>query len=368
MDPTSTYNYLRNKFVPAKSAYKIIREFDLKFKYGPFSPREIKLAREAIDEFLSERKLTMDDVQSYLAEDAPFPFLELVAHVVTHIEHRTYKAVHTHVAFHYHPLVTHKFGPEEDLELLKLVQKRGFQWKEIARQLEKYRNHCRIRFLQLKGEMSRYITVRQIRTLLAEGLPTTSSGWAEKAKELGVSRDTLVRKVTRYLRSMSFDRSEESYAAIMLFVYALAYNYFSAMSIDIKGLLGFLRGGAPNEGQDLLAVHTEAVPPAPRIESREDFESAFARYFRREDLDLSIKIETDDIFWDTIGRELIITTSTLKVRFAVLRKSYSLVTFHDIYETLKELSWSYYLDGAKMRLLRDSPGAPAQPSPTGVTA
>lgn len=350
MDGAVAYQYLRSKFVMAKDAQKLIKQFDLKFKYGNFSTKEAKLTHKIIDEFIQEHNLTMDDLQSHLAEETPFPLPDLVARVVNEIEHRTYKTVFTHIAFNYHPFVTHKFAPEEDIELLRLVQKRGFQWKEIAQNLSKYRNHCRIRFLSLKGEQYRYLSIKQVKELVEHGLPRTDYEWAEESKRLCVSKDQLIKKVNRYLRRLEFDRNDEYYSNVVLLLYVLAYNYYCAVSININRITELINGpSTPYEDANLNTLHVNPSQTGSALFA--DFSKMLELHFDSS-VDLDVQIDLEDIFWNTIGRELTMECVLLKHRFIVLMKSFSLDKFSDVKKQLIDFAYKYYLNNMRDVLLK----------------
>lgn len=244
MDASAAYNELRTKFMMSKPAKKLIKENNLKFKYGFFSAKESAVLREAVLEFLAKNKLELTDLEKYLTEDAAFPIHDLVLHAVSKLEYRTFKAVHTHITFVYHPMTASRFMENEDVELLNLVGAKGFRWKAIGMVLAKYRDQCRKRYLLLKGLQEKYLGTREIKKIVSEGIPRSEQEWIELCLRLGISKARLVKRIDKYLKSATFSATDTYYHDIVLCTYIISLNYYCAMSVDPRQVIEFLANGA----------------------------------------------------------------------------------------------------------------------------
>lgn len=371
-DTNPGYNTLRTRFVSAKHAKEIMKKNSLKMRQGFFSGAEAEMARRAISEFLSDNKLDLSDLNRYFLEDSIFPMADLVRHVVEQLPYRTFKSVHLHIAFCYHPGVHDKFTEEQNIQLLSYVRQHGYQWTIIGRVVEKYRDHCRRQYLSLTGQTERRLVDREIKRIVSDGVPVTEEEWLEVCQLYNITKKSLSKGLSKYMKRIEFNRDDTYYTDIVLMSYILAYNHYCALQVDIPALLCFLNeqpaaallaegadgfgdgpenipDGAPSE-QDAKHVSTGAhTRGSPLYQS---VQRGVARCLCVPDkFNLGVPVEYDDIFWFNICEMIPLALPVARSKYFSICRIYGLRTFEDILKTLRELCYGFLVDRIKKGFL-----------------
>lgn len=359
MENIPAYKELRSKFVCAKTARRLIKENGLKFRHGFFSTKEVEATRGAVAEFLDDNGLAVKDLENWLVEDAEFPRFELAKYVTSRVPYRTFKSIITFITWWYNPLTKSKFSEGDDLQLVELVNQKGFRWKEIGMVLEKWRDQCRHRFLRLKGLEKKKIHMKDIKQIVRAGIPTSEAEWTVLCTRMQVSKALLTKYINQYLKRMPSDPSCDAINNITLCAYILVHNFYCTVSIDLRRFVDFLRNGALQYVEQEGACdssHPEGErarsdPDALRAYFDLNFHGAFSSV---ESLDLGVEVETDDIFWINIINEFHIESQDAKSRFYALVSSHGIRTFGDLYKTLGSLSWDCFSGQVRQLVLTNS--------------
>jgi hypothetical protein len=127
MDANSAYEFIRSRFVQLKETRTLVKKYGLKIKYGFFSKEEAQKVEKQVHKFLKERNLSMRELQRHLVEDTEFPIHDLLFECTQLCELRTYKSVHTHIMYIFHPYIRQTWKEEEEIQLLDLVNQKGFK-------------------------------------------------------------------------------------------------------------------------------------------------------------------------------------------------------------------------------------------------
>lgn len=389
MDKDGAYNYIRSKFVVLKETRNLIKKHGLRIKYGFLSESEKSAVKRVVDGFLRQRNLTLKDLQKHLVEETDFPFHDLLYECTQACEFRTYKSIHTHIAYHYNPFIHTSWNAEEEIQLLDLVSQKGFKWKEISYHLSKYKDLCRTRYLSLKGEAAGKIGRRRIEQLLATGLPCTDEEWDVLCKELRLSRSYIMKKIEKYLNGKELCSPEPKTMEIHLCLLILKNNHYCRCDISVGTILEYLglepsllslvsridgsstpfvsvrgkkRGidGRPRS----IKAEDEGDKPDTALERTQDatenllqtrFLNKFLDFFRMgEDFDLSIRISRDDIFWFNITREMVLERPAVYTKYNQLKQQYGWTTFKDIYDTVIKISYDHVIMMIKQDLVQKS--------------
>lgn len=383
MDRDSAYRYIRSKFVMLKETRKLIRKHGLKIKYGFLSDTETKTVRRVVDSFLQQRNLTLRDLQKHLVEETDFPFHDLLYECTQACELRTYKSIHTHIAYYYNPFIHTSWNPEDEVQLLDLVNQKGFKWKEISYHLSKYKDICRSRYLMLKGEGAGRISKRRIEQLLATGLPSTDEEWEVLCEELRLNRGYIMRKIDKYLNGKELCMPESKMPEICLCLQILKNNHYCGFDISLESIVEYLdsdplsfdlvaridgsstpfvsvRGKRCEGSADAADRNDDELERIPdrslvRSESQARFLSRFLDFFcRSEDFDLDIRICRDDIFWFNITREMVLERNLVYTKFNELKMQYGWETFKDIYDTVVKMSYDHVILAIKQDMVKRS--------------
>ncbi|KAI4292798.1 hypothetical protein PAPHI01_2072 [Pancytospora philotis] len=351
MDESAAYNDIRSKYCTAKRTKELAKEHKLKFRNGFFSRKELELAQNAVDEFLQREGLPLDALQEHLMHGAAFPLHDLLLHVTQSIPCRTFKSVSGFVAWFYNPLTEKKFDREAELRLLEMVERKGYRWKEIGRELNFVRDACRTRYLELKGLSRSYITVDEIAEIVRKGqVPTDEKGWRELSARLNVSQSTLFARVNKFLKS-PLQSSGGDVDTVLLMAHILHFNFYCSLDVDFAQLRGFLEGCA-------AAYEAErGGHPAPEDQPRgnhyrEIFDAHFHKAFPSLDrADLGVEIALDDIFWTNITKEFLVFSTTARTKFYSLVATYQIATFQDLFSAMDEIAYNHFLGEINKSLL-----------------
>lgn len=399
MNKDGAYNYIRSKFVMLKETRNLIKKHGLKIKYGFLSEGETSTVRRVVGNFLRQRRLTLRDLQKHLIEETDFPLHDLLYECTQACEFRTYKSIHTHIAYYYNPFIHASWNVEEEVQLLDLVNQKGFKWKEISYHLSKYKDLCRIRYLSLKGESAGNISRKRIEQLLTTGLPSTDEEWRVLCEELKLCRSYISRKIDKYLNGKELCGPESKMLEIHLSLLILKNNHYCKFDISIDSIIEFLNSepsslnlvdridgastpfvsvrGKKREGsadgepgsmktecggsgedhpEDGLDVVLKRVQSARTVsESQTKFLNRFLDFFcLSKDFDLSIRISRDDIFWLNITREMVLERHSVYTKYNQLKQQYGWRTFKDIYDTVVKISYDHVILMIKQNLVRKS--------------
>ncbi|KAI5176443.1 hypothetical protein PAEPH01_2302 [Pancytospora epiphaga] len=344
MEKNPAYVEIRSKYIDARTTKKLCAENKLRFRHGFYSRREAGLVQTGVDEFLKERELKLEDLTSYLVSEEPFPIHDLVQYVTQRVPYRTFKSVDTFITWFYNPLTKNDFESEDDRKLLELVEKKGYRWKEIGAELEQVRARCRIRFLRLKGLYKKNLLISGMKSALKDGIPTTDAEWERLCTSLGHSRVVVEKFVNQYMKRPILYREKDT-SEIILSAYVLKHNFYCGMEIDIKELTEFVENcdemyRSQGKHGDVSKGHEEFF--------QENFNKVV---FVPESLDLEVDITVDDIFWTNIVNEYQIFSITAKSKFYILRSTYEIYTFRDLYEMMKKLTREYFYSRVGERVL-----------------
>lgn len=400
MDGVSAYNYIRSKFVDLRETRSLIKKHGLKIKYGFLSEEEAATVRRVVGKFLSERHLTMNDLKRHLVEDAEFPIHDLLYECTQVCELRTYKSIHTHLSYMYHPYIRTNWNSDEEIQLLDLVSQKGFKWKEISYHLSKYKDLCRVKYLALKGENSASLTKSKIQYLLAH-MPTTDEEWGALCSELRLHRAYITRCIDRYLNGKELCRPESKILEIHLCLLILNNNHYCKFACNIENILSFLsldtqlydivdriesnttpfvsqkgrRAGSVLVDGLCRRSYENASTGTGETCSEDDFEellenikktsaesrsqtrflSKFLDFFKiQPDFSLDVAVNKDDIFWYNITKEINIERSVALSRFNQLCRAYEWGTFKDIYDTVVKMSYDHVVARIKQSLVEKS--------------
>lgn len=348
MDKNTIYNDIRSKYYTAKKTKELAKECNLKFRYGYFSRREIELAQDAVDEFLEARDMSLQDLEEHLMNGAAFPYHELLQHVTAKIPNRTFKSVDTFVAWFYNPLTEKKFDKETEIQLLELVEQKGYRWKEIAQQLNFVRDACRTRYMELKSLSKNYVTVGEIEEIVRKGeVPTTEKEWEELSRRLNTTKKTLQTRITKFFK-LPLKDSQNDMETIVLVAYILSLNFYCSIDINVVELQDFLANSSTiykaerDAQQKRQEAAGEGVPAGNAY--RSIFEDHFLKLFRNMNgMDLSVELSLDDIYWSNITRNFMVFSTTARSKFYSLVATYHLRTYKDLYDLLEKLAYNYYL-------------------------
>lgn len=406
---------LKTKFVLNKDTHKTIKELNLKFRFGAFSQRETEIVRSHVHKFLRDSHLTMKDLQNHLHNGTDFPMHELTLYCTSMIEHRTYKSVSAHLSFMYHPFVYAAFSQEDDINLLDLVDKKGYHWKSIGTDIDKYRNNCRGRFMLLKGLYKKSIYRRDILNLVESGLPTTEEEWKEICERFSVSRTTLSARINEYIRGKMFENDDKVHNDMILLVHVLSYNHYCPLPIRIDDFKSFIDNGIDTYADiaimnSIRADHHNSEIPENcsnfdvsefnihKENSEENMYEKNTNYIERnksnlgnineEDLNkentetclinrnkdkisafksklneilcisnnfnMNIEIEDQDIFWITISKYMEISRELLKSRFKIIKSSYSLKTYANLVNLIHNLGYNKLMMRMKNKIMKST--------------
>ncbi|ELA41471.1 uncharacterized protein VICG_01455 [Vittaforma corneae ATCC 50505] len=397
MDGVSAYNYIRSKFVDLRETRSLIKKYGLKIKYGFLSDEEAATVRGAVEKFLSERHLAMNDLKRHLVEDTEFPIHDLIYECTQVCELRTYKSMHTHLSYMYHPYIRTIWNLDEEIQLLDLVNQKGFKWKEISYHLSKYKDLCRLKYLALKGENSTNLTKSKIQSLLAH-MPATDEEWAVLCSELNLNRAYIIRCIDRYLNGKELARPENKILEIHLCLLILNNNHYCKFNCNIENILSFLnldaksydivdkiessstpfvsqkgrRAGSvlvdglcrrphenasidtgqtyPEDDFEVLLENIKKASAENRSQTR--FLNRFLDFFRiQPGFNLDIAINKDDIFWYNVTKEINVEKSVALSRFNQLGRVYKWKTFKDVYDTIAKMSYDYVVTRIKQSLI-----------------
>lgn len=240
MDRISAYNYIRSKFVGIRETRKLIKEHSLKIKYGYLSEQETTTVKNTVEKFLQERNLTLNDLKKHLVEDTEFPIHDLIYECTSVCELRTYKSIHTHIAYMYHPYIHMGWNEEEEVQLLDLVNQKGFNWKEISYHITKYKDICRMKYLSIKGELTKQnLSQGKIQELL-KNMPSTDEEWGVLCAQLKMSKALVLRLLNKYLNGKELAKSENKILEITLCLCILNHNHYCKFNVNISSILEFL--------------------------------------------------------------------------------------------------------------------------------
>lgn len=240
MDKTTAYNYIRSKFVGIRETRRLIKEHSLKIKYGYLSEEESKTVRDVVDKFLKERSLTLNDLKKHLVEDTEFPIHDLLYECTSACELRTYKSIHTHISYMYHPYIRMDWNEEEEMQLLDLVNQKGFKWKEISYHITKYKDICRLKYLAIKGELTRQNLTNGMMQGLLSNMPSTDEEWEVLCTQLKMPKTLILRLVNRYLNGKELIKAENKIHEISLCLSILNHNHYCKFNVNIFNIVEFL--------------------------------------------------------------------------------------------------------------------------------
>ncbi|KAI5148109.1 hypothetical protein ENBRE01_0123 [Enteropsectra breve] len=389
MDKDTALIKLRSCFVEEGVAKKLIKKHGLKFNVGFLNNKEQLAVREKTEEFLSSVNITMDDLEQYALVGGEFPFKELMLHIMPVVPFRTYKNVAMHVLYRYHPYSGNNFFTEkDDIKLLELVEKNGFRWHDMCTEITKYRDHLRKRYLVLKQLNTVYVGPREIEILLKRGLPTTEREWNELAKKLNTQAVTLKNKINKYLHTKRYVEEEHAYDDIVLLVHIMAYNYYCQANIDIPAFLAYIKEYGKeyySKRKIIVDDNTEKDIEDQNIEYTENIENdgditkllehnefnlenkvsdddlvdmdelteKLDDFFKTKDLDLSVDVEIEDVFWHTIAPEINFSTSDCRNNFNNLKNTFYITKFQDVKNTLYSLAHSFIITEIRKQYVKN---------------
>ncbi|KAM0680975.1 hypothetical protein GINT2_000757 [Glugoides intestinalis] len=397
MDNHTAYNYIRSKFVKLRETRALIKKHGLKIKYGLLSEDEVVTVKTIINKFLAERRFTMKDFKKHLAEDTEFPIHDLLYECTQACTLRTYKSIHTHIAYIYHPYIHIKWNEEEEIQLLDLVTQKGFKWKEISYHLLKYKDFCRLKYLDIKGERPHLLTKSRIQELLKK-MPSTDQEWAALCSELRLNRAYIKRSISKYLNGKALNTKECGELDIRICLLVLNNNHYCKFNVNIDNILNFLNSGLETfdiidklEGSTTPFISKRGMKSlSRRLESKhdqvnkskvddgetleanyegddgdEDFEklledikntekknqshtkflNKFLDFFLcNKDFNLDIVIKKEDIFWFNVTRDINIERNVLLGKFNQLSSQYGWKMYKDIYDSLMKMAYDYVMN------------------------
>lgn len=391
MDAETAYNHIRSKFIPLRETRALIKTHKLKIKYGHLSEGESSTIKTILTQFLKDRHLKMKDLRNYLIEESEFPMHDLLYECTQACELRTYKSVHTHIMYMYNPFIHDTiWGEDKDLQLLDLVNQKGFKWKEISYHLSKFKDLCLARYRRLKGELSKNLSKNWIESLL-ENMPVTDEEWAVLCKETKLNKVQISRAVEKHLNGKQLQVPKCHVKEIELCLRILNNNHFCKFHVSIEHIISFLdsdplnygivdkidgnttpfisvRGLSRNKGNEVGTTPIDDTADESDDEfesmvenmakaqsenrSQTKFLSRFLDFFKLDpSFNLNITINKDDIFWLNITREMVITKSEAFAKYNSLARRYDWNVFKDIYDTVMKLSYDYVMLKTKQALL-----------------
>lgn len=409
MDQKTAYNYIRSKFVELKETRALIKRHGLKIKYGILSEDESMTVRRIINKFLSDRQLTMNDFKKHLAEDVEFPIHDLLYDCTQACKLRTYKSVHTHIAYMYHPYLHIKWNEEEEIQLLDLVTQKGFKWREISYHLLKYKDFCRTKYLTLKGELSGNLSKSRIQALLKK-MPCTDGEWNALCAELRLNKSYIQRSINKYLNGKTLNSKACCELDIQMCLLILNNNHYCKFNVEIEKIMTFLNSKLEAfdiadriEGDTTPFVSKRGVKTASRLlkskyetvddskiendddktendeasqnnfKGDEEFEALledvktvekknqchtkflnkFLDFFLyNRDFNLDIEIKKEDIFWFNVTRDINISKNVLLAKFNQLSSQYGWKIYKDIYDTVIKMAYDYVTNRIKQGLIK----------------
>lgn len=352
-DASSAYNYIRSKFVIASGMRELIKKHKLKIKYGVFSKAEAEIVRRTLDKFLADRGLAMEDFQRSLFEGGDFPIKDLIYECTQVCETRTYYTIFNHLAYTYHPYIRQRITEEEEIQLLDLVNQKGFRWKEIGYHLSKYKDLCQRKYLMLVGEGNhKQLTKKRIETMLSH-MPSTEEEWTVVCRELKQKKPKILQAVKRFLNGKKLCGRETGKIEIQLCLLILNNNHYCKFNCDTQRIIDYLDGDV----QAFEIVERREVSEAEmKNEEATNGQSRFLEKFLglfdiSEDFNLDVTINKDDIFWYNITREMNVEKGVSIVRFNELSRIYGWKKFRDIYDTIMKLAYDYAIVRTKQTLI-----------------
>lgn len=398
MDANSAYEFIRSRFVQLKETRTLVKKYGLKIKYGFFSKEEAQKVEKQVHKFLKERNLSMRELQRHLVEDTEFPIHDLLFECTQLCELRTYKSVHTHIMYIFHPYIRQTWKEEEEIQLLDLVNQKGFKWKEIGYHISKYKDMCLSRYLKLKGENSKHLTKSFIENLLAH-MPITDEEWAVLCNEVHLSKAQISRLIEKHLNGKQLQLPKCHLKEIELCLWILNHNHYCKFHIDVQRIKNYLesdplqygfinkiqggltpfvssRGNRKQRTQSVIYNATDKSNENREVDSNDleqddAFESIienilkakeesdsqtrflqqFLEFFKLDPrFNLNIIINRDDIFWFNITREMVIEKSEAVAKCNLLSRQYNWKTFQDIYDTVMKISYDYVILRIKQAL------------------
>lgn len=396
MDKISAYNYIRSKFVELKETRALIKRHNLKIKYGFLSTEETQKVREVIDKFLLDRNLTMNDFRRNLVENTEFPIHDLLYECTQACIYRTYKSIHTHVTYMYHPYIHITWNQDQEIQLLDLVNQKGFKWKEISYHLSKYKDLCRSKYLKIKEENRKGLSKNRIEELLSD-MPSTDQEWAILCDELKLSRQYILRLINRHLNGKRLIRKDLKELEIRLCLLILNNNHYCKFSCDIEKIMAFLksdsmefidridgnttpffsqkgkRGGYTyingkyarpytntDSTRDYPEDEFEALLESIKTESKENssqtrFLNKFLDFFHlNSDFNLDVMLRKEDIFWLNITKEINIDKSCAYAKLNQLAAMYHWNYYKDIYDSVFKMAYDFVISETKRRLIEQN--------------
>lgn len=404
MDRESAYNYIRSKFVKYRILRSVIKKHNFNIKQGQLSKDEKNKVHDAINSFLSKRQLTMADLENYLIQITDFPYHDLLFECTQAVELRLYHSIEKHIYFWYNPYKLNKFTQEDDLNLLELVNNKGFAWKEIMYHTKKYEQYLRVRYLTMIGEKGAYMGPRRIEALLDTGLPSTDADWNELCKVLKQNKTFILKKVKEYLNGKSLNKNKDRIVDIKLMLTILKRNHPCHMNIDIEEIINSLENceyyenviqinpdteiEEANEAidvvdEDIKELLNEDIEEVLNEDIEEDiaqksapfkklpkmledrisnsnkyftlFLERFLLFFQGFDnFDMNVEIDKTDIFWFNIHKELDIQTPILLSRFNQLKQEFDMKYYRDIYDSMIKLSFGTVIERLKDKLIHQT--------------
>lgn len=406
MDRETAYNYIRSKFIELQETRKLIKKHNLKIKYGFLSKEESNTVKETIERFLSERNYTMADLQKHLVEEEEFPFHDLLYECTQACEFRTFKSIHTHVAYTYNPFIHTTWNVEEELQLLDLVSQKGFIWKEISYHLSKYKDLCRNRYLWLKGERAKHLGKHKIEQLLSAGLPATGEEWTALCEQLKMSKNYILRAIEKYLNGKELEKPREKTKEILLCLLILRNNHFCKFDINIDSIMSYLNSDttsfnlyeridgsktpflsvrgkkvrvvneinqrqAVDENNDCTDITTMKSNDGEEIEAEFDsllgsiknsinsgnkeqarFLNVFLEFFSScQDYDMEVVLNKEDVFWQNVTREMVLDKAAAIAKFNTIKQQYNWRTYKDVYDTVIKIAYDHVMLRIKDDLL-----------------
>lgn len=368
MDKETAYNYLRSKFISSKKQKELIKKYNLKIRHGNLTKKEIQLVKDTLETFLNNRKLNLKDLEDHLTDFKEFPIKDLVFECTQACELRTFESIRTHIFFHYNPFVKMNICKEDEVRLVELVSEKGFAWKEIMHHLGRYKDYCRLKYLEIKGEVMGTLSKSAIENLLKNGLPLTETEWGVLCAKLKLTKAHILKKIKKYLNGKDLKNEELNLMDIRMIVLILKHNYYCKFNIDENQITEFLRSyntvgslskeDEPTESDEIDDLRVGLKQTHNNIDNLRyvNFLKEYLYYFKENTkLDLNILICKDDIFWQNISRELDVESIVLKGAFNRISSIYEWKTFQDIYDTLMKLSYDYVLFNSKKMLIAQFP-------------
>lgn len=327
--------HLRTKFMKSGEARALMEKYDIVVKRGDYSCSEVKLIDEVMRMFLEKHQLSIKDLHGFFLEENPsFPIRDLLLEISNALEYRTLTSVWIYVSYHYHPYVDAKWEPENEIQLLKLVQVLGFKWKEICGIMKRSSRKCIFNYYKIMGIKG----MSKCSLKLAEGIPSTEDGWNDMCKRLRTSRKRLSHLINGYIANRLANPFWNEYNDVVLIAYAIFYNHFCSVKIKIPELLQFLDGNA------------DKLPERESI-NRDEVSEEISRFIpdlKEYCLDVSVDIE--DIFWGTITMFLRFSSGLLKSKFVQISKIYGIKTFGDLIAVFRDIAVNCYLCKIKNKL------------------